>query len=193
MAELSLEEVFTVRPNAVPNRRIDLGAQESSSDLTSHPPSGIALSKPVTPPVPPGLQLRSPSSISIEVEAESQQRIEGPSASAFAPGGNDSSSIQIQETVLRNAPPFEETAAVLPIPAEERPPAPPVLHPLQTAFSPVPPTSPPYGSPYGYPPTLPPGVAMGRNGMPYELATGRPVYLQATPPRLRRPCSLLAR
>jgi CASC3/Barentsz eIF4AIII binding len=38
--------------------------------------------------------------------------------------------------------------------------------------------SPAFSSPYGYAPTLPLGVAMNQHGMPYEVATGRPVYLQ---------------
>ncbi|KAJ2917459.1 hypothetical protein MD484_g2942, partial [Candolleomyces efflorescens] len=62
----------------------------------------------------------------------------------------------------------------------------PVLPPLQTVFTPPPPPvsqpSPVYGSPYTYPPSLPPGIALNQHGMPYEVATGRPVYLQHPPP-----------
>lgn len=60
----------------------------------------------------------------------------------------------------------------------------PPLPPLQTVFTPPEPQSSPvaYGSPYGYAPALPPGIAVDQHGMPYELATGRPVYLQ--PPSL---------
>ncbi|KAF6762006.1 hypothetical protein DFP72DRAFT_1147992 [Ephemerocybe angulata] len=60
------------------------------------------------------------------------------------------------------------------------------LPPLQTVFTPPPPPisqpSPVYGSPYSFPPSLPPGIALNHHGMPYEMATGRPVYLQAPPP-----------
>ncbi|TFK55630.1 hypothetical protein OE88DRAFT_642537 [Heliocybe sulcata] len=77
--------------------------------------------------------------------------------------------------------PAEESTAVESSAPGPRP-APPVLPPLQTSFSPIVPTSPPFGSPYGYPQALPPGIAMSQHGMPYEVATGRPVYLQATPP-----------
>jgi hypothetical protein len=65
---------------------------------------------------------------------------------------------------------------------------PPALPPIQTSFTPIPhhPGSPfGSGSPYGYaaPPTsLPPGIALDQHGMPYELATGRHVYLPAPPP-----------
>ena len=59
----------------------------------------------------------------------------------------------------------------------------PILPPLQTTFTPPPPPpqpilqpSPGYGSPYGYHHALPAGVAMNHHGMPYEVATGRPVY-----------------
>jgi hypothetical protein len=60
-------------------------------------------------------------------------------------------------------------------------PNPPTLPPIQTAFSPAPQPPATYGSPYAYGPSLPPGVAIGQNGMPYELATGRAVYLQPPP------------
>ena len=63
----------------------------------------------------------------------------------------------------------------------------PVLAPLQTVFTPPPPPPPPaiqpspvYGSPYGY--ALPHGIAVNQHGMSYEVATGRPVYLQPPPP-----------
>ncbi|EGO02097.1 hypothetical protein SERLA73DRAFT_177834 [Serpula lacrymans var. lacrymans S7.3] len=62
------------------------------------------------------------------------------------------------------------------------PPAPP---PLQTVFPPVSQPSPPYGSPYGYGSAMPPGIAMNQHGMPYEMTTGRAVYLQ--PPTMYTP------
>ncbi|KAG6884827.1 hypothetical protein C0993_008000 [Termitomyces sp. T159_Od127] len=59
---------------------------------------------------------------------------------------------------------------------------------LPTMFSPpLPQPSPSYSSPYGYAPALPPGIAMNQHGVPYELATGRPVYLQAAPPPMYNP------
>ncbi|KIM46451.1 hypothetical protein M413DRAFT_315064 [Hebeloma cylindrosporum] len=68
----------------------------------------------------------------------------------------------------------------------------PILPPLQTTFTPPPPPppqpilqpSPAYGSPYGYHHALPAGVAMNHHGMPYEVATGRPVYF---PPPVYNP------
>lgn len=72
----------------------------------------------------------------------------------------------------------------------------PVLPPLQTTFTPPPPPppqpilqpSPAYGSPYGYHHALPAGVAMNHHGMPYEVATGRPVYF---PPPMYNPRPLM--
>ena len=60
------------------------------------------------------------------------------------------------------------------------------LHALQTTFTPPPQVpisqpSPAFSSPYGYAPALPLGIAMNQHGMPYEVATGRPVYLQPAP------------
>ena len=83
-----------------------------------------------------------------------------------------------------------EVAVLNPTPSETQPlqagPAQPrsshnVLPPLQTTFTPVPRSSPSFGSPYTYQPALPPGIAMNQHGMPYELATGRAVYLQPPP------------
>jgi CASC3/Barentsz eIF4AIII binding len=66
-------------------------------------------------------------------------------------------------------------------PPKEEPLAHPILSPIQTVFSPAPqPQS--FNTSYQYGPALPPGVAMNSQGMAYEVATGRPVYLQSTPP-----------
>ncbi|TFK25958.1 hypothetical protein FA15DRAFT_755426 [Coprinopsis marcescibilis] len=94
-----------------------------------------------------------------------------------------------EEAVLRKPGittiPDEKPTSQDPLSASEQRPA---LPPLQTVFTPPPPPPPPvaqpspaYGSPYNYPQTLPPGIALNHQGMPYELATGRPVYLQAPP------------
>jgi CASC3/Barentsz eIF4AIII binding len=64
---------------------------------------------------------------------------------------------------------------------------------LQTAFAQSAP-APGYASPYPYAPvsapTVPPGVALDAHGMPYELATGRPLYL-AAPPQVPTPVYML--
>jgi hypothetical protein len=72
-------------------------------------------------------------------------------------------------------------------PAESQRPPPPVLHPIRTVSTPVAPQPQTYTPPYQYPPQLPPGIAMNSHGIAYEIATGRPVYLQPTPPPLYDP------
>ena len=66
---------------------------------------------------------------------------------------------------------------------------------LQTTFTqPVPASASSYTSTYPYPPVsahpLPPGVALDANGMPYELSTGRPLYL-AAPPQVHTPVYMM--
>lgn len=62
------------------------------------------------------------------------------------------------------------------------------LAPVPTAFpSTLSQPSPAYVSPYHYGVPLPPGVAVNPVGMPYEVATGRPVYLRPPPMYNPRP------
>jgi len=66
---------------------------------------------------------------------------------------------------------------------------------LQSTFTqPVPTSGPSYTSTYPYAPmsapTLPPGVALDVHGMPYELSTGRPLYL-AAPPQVHTPMYMM--
>ncbi|EJF62355.1 hypothetical protein DICSQDRAFT_135946 [Dichomitus squalens LYAD-421 SS1] len=177
--ELSIEEVFTVRPNAVPNRRIDFSVP-SPSVPTAHAPQAVSGQSKTPSP-----QLSQPA------EVDAHNPIEQLSILPID-GGSSSPSVQIQETILRNPLPSEDTnlSPSVTAPGEESQsrPEPPILHPLQTSFSPVPPpTSPPYGSPYGYAPALPPGVGVNSQGMAYEYATGRAVYIQPTPPPMYTP------
>ncbi|KAG6896625.1 hypothetical protein C0992_007031 [Termitomyces sp. T32_za158] len=87
-----------------------------------------------------------------------------------------------EEAVLRN-PVTEPLAEERPTTSGEEP-----VPTLPTMFSPpLPQPSPSYSSPYGYAPALPPGIAMNQHGVPYELATGRPVYLQAAAPPMYNP------
>lgn len=72
-------------------------------------------------------------------------------------------------------------------PAESQRSAPPVLPPIRTVFTPVAPQPQTYAAPYQYPPQLPPGIAVNSHGITYEIATGRPVYLQPTPPPMYDP------
>ena len=72
-------------------------------------------------------------------------------------------------------------------PTESQRSAPPVLHPIRTVFTPVAPQPQTYAAPYQYSPHLPPGIAVNSHGITYEIATGRPVYLQPTPPPMYDP------
>lgn len=165
--DLSIEEVFTVRPQVVPEHvpiqaTSPTSAQGTGPQATPSAPSSAL-------PVP---ETKSPlEEVGIGAPPNAER---GPSA-------------DIEEAVLRN-PPRAEVHAPVPqqAPLDPSRPAPPPLHPIQTSFSPVPQSSPSYMSPYQYG-TLPPGVGMSHQGYPYELATGRPVFLHPTPPPMYAP------
>ena len=174
--DLPIEAVFTVRPDAVANRRVDL----------SLPPPTSATPIDPAPHAPPAIPVTAPlQNLSQPVPEEVRHPIE---QLAVLPVADErtSPSTKIQETILRNPPSVDEPQPAAP--REEQHSTQPPLHPLQTSFSPVPPpVSPPYGSPYAFAPALPPGVAVNHQGMPYEYATGRPVYIQPTPPPMYTP------
>ncbi|THH28796.1 hypothetical protein EUX98_g5400 [Antrodiella citrinella] len=168
-ADLSIEEVFTVRPNGAPVH-IPIVAAEATAPSVPEPQI-------TTPSVAPSPPQQSPTvHVSHLPEPHAQQQLEQIVVSSPADAAVNA---QIEETVLRKGPPGIH-APVPQGPTEFRP-LQPVLHPIQTSFSPVPQPSPPYGSPYAYGP-MPPGVAMSQHGYPYEVATGRAVYLQPNPP-----------
>ncbi|PCH40829.1 hypothetical protein WOLCODRAFT_143244 [Wolfiporia cocos MD-104 SS10] len=194
--ELSIEEVFTVRTNIVPHRPMDT---EVSSGPTTTSGAGRAQSLPAPSSVPMSSVLSQASSLasnsnceepSMDCSLSDPLMIIGPS---IVRASSASPSAQIKETVLRRpslsaeAPP---PSSALSEPASR--PQPPALPPLQTSFSPVPPTSPTFGSPYAFAPPLPHGIAMNHNGVAYELATGRPVYpYQQQPPPVFTPRSMM--
>ena len=178
-ADLSIEEVFTVRPNGAP-AHIPIVATETSAPSVVLPPVSPAatthLNKSHTP---------SPTAHASHLpEPHAQQQLE---QILVSPPPDVVVNSQIEETVMRKSGPPPGIHAPVPQgPGEFRPP-PPLLHPIPTSFSPVPQPSPPYGSPYAYGP-MPPGVAIGHHGYPYEVATGRAVYLQpSAPPAMYTP------
>ena len=71
----------------------------------------------------------------------------------------------------------------------------PPPHLQSTLMQPVPVSAPSYTSTYSYAPVsapaLPPGVALDAHGMPYELSTGRPLYLAAPPPQVHTPVYMM--
>ncbi|KAI0686004.1 hypothetical protein BC835DRAFT_1408672 [Cytidiella melzeri] len=177
VSELSIEEVFTVRPHAVPSHiPIDVTNKDSSPSL----PATAQLA--VSPP----LEVSALPDSSIQRQLEQFGLGIGGTAAS-----NDTPSAILEETLLRNPPPDEINGSIPQSSDDQTRQAPPPLHSLQTSFSPVPPTSPPYGSPYSYGPTMPPGIAMSQQGYPYEVSTGRPVYLQHPPQPMYAPQPML--
>ncbi|KAI0092702.1 hypothetical protein BDY19DRAFT_499937 [Irpex rosettiformis] len=171
--ELSIEEVFTVRPHAVPSHvPIDVPNSEPSQ---SQPVTGESAAV----PLPDVSGLPEPS---IQRQLEQLGMGIGSTTESAAPPN-----VILEETLLRH-PHQEDSIGFAPQPSADQPPSePPSLHPLQTSFSPVPPTPPPYGSPYAFGPSLPHGIMMSPQGYPYEISTGRPVYLQHAPTPLYTP------
>lgn len=170
--ELTIEEVFTVRPNGAP-AHVPIVASDVPSAPVSDPSSESPAASTQHSP-----HVSSPAThVSHLPESHAQQQLEHILVSTPVDANVNP---QIEETLLRKGGPPGIHAPVPQGPEEFRPLA-PVLHPIQTSFSPIPQPSPPYGSPYTYG-SLPPGVAMSHHGYPYEVATGRPVYLQPNPP-----------
>lgn len=170
--EPPIDDIFTVRPRLVARNPIPLFQPVITSDTAPlqssfvAPPSHVDAFVP-TPNSQPEASIRSQlEQLSLEPQVSDPARW-----------------AQTEEAVLRRPPPATEEhpqdQEQDESEAEQRPPLPP----LQTVFTPpAPQPSPGYGSPYAYAPPMPPGIAMNQHGMPYELVTGRPVYLQAPPP-----------
>lgn len=179
-SDIPIEEVFKVRPHAAPEHvPLQASAQSQVSPVSEVPVAGPSHSATAS----------LSSAVPVQPMPEAQKQLEqlGIGFPASSDSNGDPSPV-IQETLLRNPPRTEMHAPVpqaAPVDDATRP-VPPVLSPLQTSFSPVPQASPPYGSPYPYG-ALPPGIAMSHQGYAYELATGRPVYLQPTPPPMYAP------
>uniref|UniRef100_A0A0W0GB34 Btz domain-containing protein n=1 Tax=Moniliophthora roreri TaxID=221103 RepID=A0A0W0GB34_MONRR len=155
--EPSLDEVFTVRPRLVSPKPIPLPDPSSSKAPVNLPNSTHAAPLTSTQPA---------------LDLTAQQKLE--QVSVQPQSSDPQRRAQTEEAVLRN-PSSEVNRDAQNAPTND---ARPELPPIQTSFTPpVPQGSPAYGSPYAYPPPLPPGVAVNSMGMPYEVATGRPVYL----------------
>lgn len=159
--EASLEEIFTVRPNLVTPIPI---------------PMPHAVSGPSTIP---------DNASSVDQEQGNVLLSEQPSQLV-----RDSTESQVldqatNEETIQTPSSEQSPTKRLSTSSDQRP----TLPPLQTVFTPPPVAhpSPAYGPAYSYGPSLPPGVALNAHGVPYELATGRPVYLAATPMYTPRP------
>ncbi|TFK63551.1 hypothetical protein BDN72DRAFT_775752 [Pluteus cervinus] len=169
--EPPIEEVFKVRPQLAPR---------------DPQPILLPVSTPIStiPSAQPHLDTPPPANAPSLPDADTRSQLEQLSLEPQKP--DPVRWAQTEEAVLRN-PPSAEDENILEAPVPERP----VLPPLQTVFTPPPVApSPGFGSPYGYP-ALPPGIALNQHGVPYELATGRPVYLPAPPPPMYHPRPVL--
>jgi len=166
VVELPMDDVFTVRPE-----RVTAPAAHSSLDVTEPSPSVLLMQTTHTAhPVPPA----------IPNEGIQRQLEPLPMESSKSEPVKPSQWSQTEIAVLRHLPTEPENDAQESPTAQPRP-SHTVLPPLQTAFTPIPRSSPSFGSPFAYGPALPPGIAMNQHGVPYELATGRAVYLQPPP------------
>ncbi|KAG2135748.1 uncharacterized protein EDB93DRAFT_1211644 [Suillus bovinus] len=174
-ADPPIEDVFTVRPELVPPRQPIPTSQSASPSANGHVPSTPVSIVPSTPVAPAP---SSPDALQENITSPLLQQMMRAAADQQAKETVDVPNGILQEQYDQNVPALlqVEQPATNPDTSDAvRSPMPP---PLQTVFSPPSQASPPYGSPYGYGSSLPPGVAIGHHGMPYEIATGRAVYLQ---------------
>jgi hypothetical protein len=158
-----IEEVFTVRPQLAtakpPTAPESVQVQLPPSMPVPTTPSVAAVPELPEPAIRSQLEM-----LTLEPQPADPERV-----------------AKTEQAVLRQ--PAKEAPTDVQAPEVSQPAERPTLPALQTAFSPPPPQplvqpTPGYGSPYGFHPALPPGLAMDQHGIPYELATGRPVYLQ---------------
>ncbi|GJJ07199.1 hypothetical protein Clacol_001399 [Clathrus columnatus] len=139
-------------------------------------------------------QLPSTSAVPLYQESSSSlaiPKVSQPSISiAETMLSSDNSSVQNEEMSTSGAlvngdiPTLEEPTTSVPLQAHTQPPQPPTSAPMQVLSPPFQPSS-SYTSPFIYSAhgmSLPPGIAVAENGITYEIATGRAVYLQTPPP-----------
>ncbi|GLB34096.1 putative CASC3/Barentsz eIF4AIII binding protein [Lyophyllum shimeji] len=174
VASVPVEETSAVKPSA--------------KQVKESPPiaEAVAVSPPAAPHVhrdPPSHHVEPPIATSSTSEPEASIRLQLEQLSVEPDKSDGARLAKTEEAVLKN-PPTEPPAEEEPAPSAPSETAERLSVPIMsTHFSPpVSHPSPVYGSPYAYSPALPPGIAMNQHGIPYELATGRPVYLQAPPP-----------
>ncbi|KAL4081338.1 hypothetical protein V8B97DRAFT_9437 [Scleroderma yunnanense] len=168
--EHPVDDAFVVRPELAPPRILI---------MNSKPPATAPAPEISLPAGPPSHSLPQPDSqpppSSTEVAEASQPAVVDAQPSQSAAESTDAAPSPHQDGEAPPPPKENQPAESQDAPVRRNvPPAPP---PLQTVFPPPQP-SPPYSSHYSYASPLPPGVAINQHGMTYEVATGRPVYLQ---------------
>lgn len=158
--ETPLDDVFKVRPRLVNIEPIPLPA-----------PSNTKSTKSASPADQPAHR-SEPSTSATNRETAIRTQLEQLS---LEPASTDPTQwAQTEKAVLRKPTGGDPTGEATEASSFESAPRRPSLPPIQTVYSPPP--SPAYPSTYGYP-TLPPGIALNLHGVPYEVATGRPVYI----------------
>ena len=156
----SIEDVFAVRP-----------CHPSKSDIFSEPINPyvetpkVLVSQPSTPAQPQPTAISQLGQLTLESQTSDPERQAKTEQAVLR-----MPSVEVDNKVPEDSSTSERLA----------------LPTLQTTFSPPPQLpmsqpSPVFSSPYGYSPALPLGIAMDQHGIFYEIATGRPVYLQPAP------------
>lgn len=162
--EASLEDVFKVRPHLVNVEPIPLPAPSNTKS---------------TPPADKPTHRSQSSTSAADPDPAIKSQLEQLS---LEPTSTDPARwAQTEKAVLRKPTGEAPSEEVSKPPVSEDAPRRPSLPRIQTVYSPPPAQPSPAYPSYGYP-TLPPGVALNQHGMPYELATGRPVYLPTPAP-----------
>ncbi|KAG1735750.1 uncharacterized protein EDB91DRAFT_1144035 [Suillus paluster] len=178
VADHPIEDVFTVRPELVPPRQPIPTSQSALPPANGHVPSTSVSAVPSKPAAPAPSSPATSTSSKEKITSPLLKQMMRAAADQQAKETADVPNGILQEQYDQSAPALlqvEQTAANLETSDAAHSSMPP---PLQTVFSQSSQPSPPYGSPYGYGASLPPGVAIGHHGVAYEIATGRPVYLQ---------------
>ncbi|KAK0499713.1 hypothetical protein EDD18DRAFT_860490 [Armillaria luteobubalina] len=160
---------------------VRLPSAEKSKSVSGKPQ--LVTAKPIPLPEPSSSRARSSTLQSQSTPSLAvQQKLEQLS---IQPPSDSTRWSQTEEAVLRN-PSSSDTPEQQPSSSTSD--SRPSLVPVPTSFpSSVSQPSPAYVSPYHYGVPLPPGVAVNPVGMPYEVATGRPVYLPPPPMYNPRP------
>lgn len=166
--ESSVDDIFKVRPCPVNMEPIPLPAP---SNTKSSPPAERPCDRP---------QSSSPAG-----DPDPAIRSQLEQLSLNTPSPDLTRRVQTEKAVLRDPATETPTAEVTKSPVSQttnQDPSPPPIQPIYSP-SPIHPSS-AYPSPYTYA-TLPPGVALDQHGVPYDMATGRPVYIPiAAPPHM---------
>ncbi|KAF8622079.1 hypothetical protein AX15_007223 [Amanita polypyramis BW_CC] len=153
--EASLEEIFTVRPNLV---------------------------TPIPIPIPESAGGPSNTAVAVVNEASPNQeqkdalQLQAEKLTTSSQDADQVRAMKTEEAVMKKPTPEQSVVKQASDSGDQRP----TLPPLQTVFTPPPiahPSPATYGATYSYGPALPPGIALNAHGMPYEVASGRPIYL----------------